>query len=463
MIRLAWKNIWRNKVRSGVILSAIAIGLSSGTFLSAFLNGWIIGTVNNDIETQISHIQIHDTAFLANYDINAFFEQAVITPLLNVPMKSINVSVYFPSESDKNFFYTMECSLAEQRSLMFKNNLSLYEVKKMGAGGCPLLSTLKTENFKTAFRLHLVGMLASPHNALGVTVKGVFPDEERQVTDVWKHIPDTMGVYLTDDTRNAIVISRKIADKLKVRLRSRIVFTFQDAHGDMQSIAFRVGGIYKTTNGMFDEGNVFVRYDDVFSYTGLPQGAVHEAAILLPDLKASSLVTPQLKRLFPDFDVRDWSEINPSLTMVLAYTNFMSILILGIFLLALSFGIINTMLMAVLERTRELGMLGAIGMSKGKIFNMIMLETIFLALLGSMVGILLGTAFVVPSLENGINLAFFIGDQFEDFGFSSIVYPIINAEMFVEILILVIVAGILSAIYPARKALKLKPLDAIRD
>jgi len=409
LINLAWKNIWRNKVRSGVILGAIATGLFAGTFLLAFLNGWIIGTVNSDIKTQYSHIQIHNADFLANYDVNAHFIRD-----------------------------TVEEKIAHCR------DVARYV-------------------YTTAYRLNLTGMLASSHHALGVTAKAVFADEEMQVTDVWKQIPDSLGVYLTDDTRNAIVISKKIADKLKVRLRSRIVFTFQDAHGDMQSIAFRVSGIYKTTNGMFDEANVFIRYNDVFDYTGLPVGAVHEAGILMSDMETCSIIAPQLKNMFPDMDVQDWRELNPALALTLAYTDFMGIIILTIFLLALSFGIINTMLMAVLERTRELGMLGAIGMSKRKIFNMIMLETVFLTLLGGIVGIILGIAILLPVLQTGIDLSFFMGDQFEDFGFSSMVYPILNMQMLVQIVVLVILTGILSAIYPARKALKLKPLEAIRN
>ena len=172
---LAWKNIWRNKVRSGVILGAIAIGLSSGTFLSAFINGWIVGTVNRDIKTQISHIQIHDTEFLANYDIGAFFMREEV----------------------------------ERPAGFSKLGRSDSEEKPTGSG--------RPSRF--ASRLYLTGMLASPHNALGVTAKGVFPDEEMQVTDVWKHIPDTMGVYLTDDTRNAIVISRKIAGNERRNVR----------------------------------------------------------------------------------------------------------------------------------------------------------------------------------------------------------------------------------------------------
>ena len=408
VLKLAWKNIWRNKIRSGVILSAIAIGIFSGTFTMAFMIGWIMGTVKSDIETQLSHVQIHDTAFLANYDINAYFIREEVEKKLN------------------------------------EN------------GTCPLPT-------KVAYRLNLTGMLASPYNVIGIMAKAVWTDEEKQVTTIWQHIPDTMGAYLPDDTRMAIVISKKVADKLKVKLKSKIVFTFQDIHGDMQSLAFRVCGIYKTSNTALDERNVFVRYSDIFDYTALPLGAVHEAGIRFADIETCAAMSPQLKNKFPHLDVKDWIEMNPAMSMYFTYTKFIGIIVLGIFLFALSFGIINTMLMAVLERTRELGMLGAIGMSKTKIFNMIMLETLFLTLLGSVVGIVLGSIIVLPLLQSGIDLSFFLGDYFEDYGFSSIVYPVLNAKMLVQIIVLVILAGILSAIYPARKALKMKPLEAIKE
>ena len=102
-------------------------------------------------------------------------------------------------------------------------------------------------------------------------------------------------------------------------------------------------------------------------------------------------------------------------------------------------------------------------MSKRNMFAMIMLETLFLTLFGSAIGIALSTIFILPTLDTGIDLSFYMGDQMEDFGFSSKVYPIFNAGMLLEIVLLVIVAGILSALYPAKKALKLNPLEAIRQ
>ncbi|MDR2425488.1 MAG: FtsX-like permease family protein [Prevotellaceae bacterium] len=404
MIHFAWKNIWRNKVRSGVILGAIALGLFSGTYLSAFMSGWMENTVNSDIGTHLAHVQIHDTAFMANGDIGACFSAETVSTAIR------------------------------------RSGLS-------AAFSC---------------RLKLSGMLASANNAVGVSAKGVDAEAEKTVSTVWQHIPDTLGAFLPDEARMPIVVSRKIADKLKVRLKSKLVFTFQDVQGEMQSIAFRVCGIYKTTNGMFDESNIFVRLGDIAAYTGLPPGAVHELAATVADLQTCELVAPQMKTLFPNMCVQDWGEINPTLRMSLAWTDMIAVVLIGIFLFALSFGIINTMLMAVLERTRELGVLGAIGMTKGRIFRMIMLETVFLTLAGSVAGVALGAAVIIPSMTTGIDLSFLMGDLFEDYGYGSTVYPKLNMEMLIEIFIMVILAGIISAIYPARKALKQKPVEAMR-
>jgi len=417
LYKLSWKNIWRNKTRSGVILGAIALGLFAGTYLSAFMTGWMVGTVRDEINTNISHIQIHDTAFAANNDINACFLRQDIETMLSKISPEYAVAA--------------------------------------------------------TYRLNINGMLSSANNAVGVRANGVNPDDETAVSTVWQTIPDSLGAFLPDDAKMPIVISHKIADKLKIRLRSKIVFSFQDAAGEMQTISFRVCGIFRTANTAFDESNVFVRYDDILAVTALPEGAVHVAAIRLADSQTDSqqaslplekieAVATQIKTLFPDYDVKSWRELNPTIAMSLDWTDIMATVILAIFLLALAFGIINTMLMAVLERTRELGMLRAIGMSRRKVFTMIMLETVFLTLTGSVAGVILATAILIPSIHSGIDLSPLMGDVFEDYGFSSVVYPAINIGMFVEILLLVIVAGILSAIYPARKALKLNILESIR-
>jgi ABC-type lipoprotein release transport system permease subunit len=312
-------------------------------------------------------------------------------------------------------------------------------------------------------RLELSGMLASPSQATGITVKGVDASEEKSLFLLHQTIPDTCGAFLPDDGRMPIVVSRATADKLKVRLRSKLVLTFQDAEGEMQSLAFRVCGIYKTTHTTFDEVTVFVRKSDLRPYTGLADDAVHEIALMTSGFETCRTALPLLQALLPDMDVQSWDMLQPELGLMFSWIDLMNGIILVIFLAALSFGIVNTMLMAVLERTRELGMLACIGMSRGRIFRMIMLETLFLIGLGSCIGILAGALVIGSAAQGGIDLAFLLEDQFEEYGFASVVYPVFRASAFVQIVALVILTGLLSALYPARKALKLEPLEAIRN
>jgi len=139
----------------------------------------------------------------------------------------------------------------------------------------------------------------------------------------------------------------------------------------------------------------------------------------------------------------------------------MDYIYISIFLLALSFGIINTMLMSVLERTRELGMLMAIGMNKKKVFQMIMLESVLLTLTGGMIGMIISALLINYYSVAGINLSMW-AEGFEAIGYASIIYPSLSWSLFLGITLLVIITGILSSIWPARKALGLNPAEAIR-
>jgi ABC-type antimicrobial peptide transport system permease subunit len=140
----------------------------------------------------------------------------------------------------------------------------------------------------------------------------------------------------------------------------------------------------------------------------------------------------------------------------------MLVVILVIILFALAFGLVNTMLMSVFERIHELGMLMAVGMNRKKVFGMIMLETAFLTFLGAAGGMLLGYFTTLIFGKSGIDLASVGGDSMHDFGFPSLIYPTLEPPMFVVLTILVIITAFLTSIYPALKALRLKPAEAVR-
>jgi ABC-type antimicrobial peptide transport system permease subunit len=154
-------------------------------------------------------------------------------------------------------------------------------------------------------------------------------------------------------------------------------------------------------------------------------------------------------------------EISPELGLTVSVGDQMVYIFMGIILLALAFGIVNTMMMSVIERTREIGMLLALGMNKFKIFMMIILETFFLILAGCPIGILLAFATIGITHRTGINFSQF-SEVYSSFGYSSIIYPTLTWNQFGNIVVLIILTALFSALFPARRALKLKPAESLK-
>jgi ABC-type lipoprotein release transport system permease subunit len=162
-------------------------------------------------------------------------------------------------------------------------------------------------------------------------------------------------------------------------------------------------------------------------------------------------------------EAETWYELSPELRYLADFGNSMTFYIMLVIMLALAFGILNTMLMAIFERMRELGMLMAVGMSKGRIFSMIMLESIMLTFTGALAGVGLAYASIRWLGHSGIDLAAIGGESLSEFGYDTVVYPVITTADFLSISVLVMVTVLVSSIYPSIKALRIKPADVVRE
>ncbi len=403
IFRIAFRNIWRNKVRSLIVITAVTLGLAGGLMAAAVMTGMIDQKVRSVINTELSHIQLHDPSFLKNYEARFV--------------------------------------IAGPAELMQK--ISGMQGVKSVCG-----------------RTRLTGMAASPNSAAGVQIMGVDPDSEKKVTNLYKLIPDSSGGWFIGSRKHQVMIGYKLAEKLKVRLKSKIVLRFQGTDGNLNEAAFSIGGIFGSSNSVFDETTVFVKKTDLDAITGGDSG-IHEIAVLLNDIGSIPLMQSRLKKLFPATVVQNWMEIKPEMGLLTSVIAVEIYVILGIILFALAFGIVNTMLMIVFERTRELGMLMAVGMSKSRVFRMIMLETVFLTLIGGVIGMVLGALLIAVLHRFGIDLSA-MSQGLAAYGVDSKIYPFITREFYINLTIMILSTGLLSAIFPARKALQLKPVEAIR-
>jgi ABC-type lipoprotein release transport system permease subunit len=302
------------------------------------------------------------------------------------------------------------------------------------------------------------GMISSPRKSSGVQILGVMPEYEARTTQLDQQLTD--GSYFDEKQRLPIIIGERLAEQLKTGLRKKLVLTFQDAKGEMVAGAFRVAGIYRSADAKYDERHVFVRAADLQNLLGIP-GEVHEVAILAGDREQVAGIQAGMQEAYPSLLVENWKELSPELRLLTESMDQVVWIFVGIIVLALAFGIINTMLMAVMERTHELGMLMAVGMNKPRVFSMIMLETFYLSLVGAPIGLLGAWGTVSFFGKVGIDLSAF-SQGMAELGMSSMVYTQLDPKYYLQVFVIVAITAFLSAIYPAIKALSLKPMEAVR-
>ena len=402
LFQIAWRNIWRNKARSFVVISSIIIGVWAGIFILSFSWGLYKNNIDESVYRQLSHIQIHHPTF--------------------------------KEENDAKFTIPNTDEIVKQ----FQLDDRIASVSS---------------------RIISIGMITSPTTASGVKIYGINPSSE--VTQIKLNAYVIKGTYFNSGKDNEILIGEKLATKLKIKLKSKVVLTFTNVNSEIVSGAFRVGGIYRSKNSSLDEVNAYVQQKHLQELLELKPSESNEIAILLKDEKQLDTIKKFSIGVVPKGKIEDWKALSPELGMIIESFNLYTYIISGIILLALTFGIINTMLMSVLERIRELGMLMAIGLNKQKIFIMIMLETFYLTLIGSPIGLLIGWLTVTVLGKVGINLSMF-SEGLASYGFSAMIYPALDHHKYIIIVTMCLITALLSAIYPAYKALQLNPSEAIR-
>jgi ABC-type lipoprotein release transport system permease subunit len=256
--------VWRSRTRSLVIISAIALGVFAGVYTIAFMLGWVNQRVDNVINTEVSHIQIHNADYIQTSEVEDYIT---------------NVSV-----------------------------IKEYIESKPNVAG---VST----------RLIATCMVSSAETGSGVQMIGIDPENEQQVTDLHTKIID--GAYFEGVKRNPIVIGEKLANKLKVKVRSKIVVTVTEMDGTLSGGSFRVAGIFKTANSTYDEMRAFVRMKDLQNLIKIEDNVAHELAIRMTENNLEDELAAELKSEYPNLQTLTWTELMPDMKMMNESMNFM--------------------------------------------------------------------------------------------------------------------------------------------
>ena len=409
IIQISWKNVWRNKARSLVIISAITIGLFGGIFAYALMLGGTLQRVDNAIKNETANLQLHNPAYLLEEDI----KNTIVNP--------------------KEYLDYLEQS---------------------------------PEVMGISDRLKSSAMISTAYASSGVSVNGVYPEKEMKTTRLFESL--TAGEYLKESDLIPIVIGDKLAKKLNADISDKLIISAPSADGKVVYGAYILKGIYDTDNNMFDGMQVFIKKCDLAELIGVDENTSSEIAVSLYNSDITNTFITSLKNKFlteiedESIIIRSWKEIDPMLSMMVDLMSNMGWIFVVVILIALIFGIINTMLMVVLERVREIGMLMAIGMNKFRVFAMIMWETVFLSVTGGIAGMLFSLGFITYFKTYGLNLSV-VAKGMNSLGFSSVIYPEAPISFYIEVSVMIVITAILASIYPALKALKLHPAEAVRE
>ena len=400
ILKMAFRDLGRNRRRSFFSALAVGAGLALLILMASVIEGEMGSAIESAIKLQSGHIQIRAKTY------------------------------------DEN-----------KSSLKW---LDLVENPEQIASQIGALSQVKT----ATPRLYASGFLSSGTQSAGARITGI--DPLSPASDPYR-AGIISGNYLNPDDRDAVLIGKPMSEKLNLKVGDKVNLSINTANGDVQEQIFTIKGIYTTNTYGFDNATVFLPLAKAQAITQTENHA-STIFILLNDTALTDTVVPALN-VSSSLEIKTWKDLNALFvdyeTMAQSYISIFYLIILAISASV----IINTLIMSVYERTREIGILSAIGMRGNRILMLFLAESSMLAVGGVIMGLIIG---VLGTLYFNVN-GFYIGNMgLTGIMITDTIYAKLTMDNLVSLTIMTFVVTILAGLYPAVMASRMQPVAALR-
>ena len=401
VIMLAWRNLWRNHRRTLIMIGAVTVGVWAMVFMTALMRGMVSDMMQDGVRNLPGHVQVHDPRFR---------DDPSVVNLISVPDSDI--------------------------------------AERFDRAGIERWSS----------RVNVPAVISSERESRGVTLVGIDPHRDDALTGLSSMI--TTGRYLEDSDDTGLVVGARLLDRLDTELGKRVVLMSQDPDNEIADRGFRIVGVYEAKLEAQEEGAVYAGKATVTAMLGIPD-RVTEIAVMGDDYRnVESIYAQVAATVNDDLEVLRWTEIATYLGSMLNVMDGFVLVWFVVIFLALSFGLVNTLVMAVFERVREIGLMLALGMRPLVIVLQVIVESLLLLVIGLALGSLVGWLTVLP-FEDGMDLSV-VAEGMEMYGMSSVLYPELTLDDVLLANVVVLTLGFLASLSPAWRASRYEPMEALR-
>ena len=399
-LEVSWRNLWRNRTRTNVTITAVALCIAILIIFQSMIVGLIEKAVFNTTNLVIGEVQIHANGYL----------------------------------NDKSLYKDLK-NTEKIKSIAKKNNIGLVE------------------------RSYGFGLISSGTKSAGTQFWGVDPESELMHFDFAKHI--NQGTFLNSSSSNKIVLGNKLALSLAAEVGTELVVFVQGVDGSLGNDLFYVSGILKNVADNIDRSAAIILEND-FNILFSSNNMIHEIALNSKGNFEAEEIQHLMSAEIKDVEIDTWKQLMPTIALMTEKMSvFMRTLFSLIFTIAAGLGVMNTMIMSTYDRMKEFGIIRAIGATPWRIIKQVSLESFILTFVASIIGTVVGLSAALYFQKYGFNVS---GQGNLSFG-GVVMDPIWKASVSLGIILLPIglmmLTSILSSLYPASIAARIKPVEAI--